>query len=40
MAMKLFESKKWPIIDVTRKSIEETAAEIMALKRKRDNANK
>ena len=40
MAMKLFESKKWPIIDVTRKSIEETAAEIMALRRKRDNANK
>lgn len=37
MAKKLFESNKWPIIDVTRKSIEETAAEIMALKRKRDN---
>jgi broad-specificity NMP kinase len=30
----------WPVIDVTRRSIEETAAEIISLlNRKRENAN-
>lgn len=29
-ARKLFSSKNWPVIDVTRRSIEETSAEIMA----------
>ena len=37
-AKKLFEKNNWPIIDVTRKSIEETAAEIMLLLRGRHNA--
>ena len=32
-AKKYFENNKWPVIDVTRKSIEETAAEIMLLYR-------
>jgi regulator of PEP synthase PpsR (kinase-PPPase family) len=30
-ARRLFSKKEWPVIDVTKKSIEETAAEIMAL---------
>ena len=34
-AKKLFESNNWPVIDVTRKSIEETAAEVMLLLRAR-----
>ena len=34
-AKKLFESSNWPVIDVTRKSIEETAAEVMLLLRGR-----
>ena len=34
-AKKLFENNNWPVIDVTRKSIEETAAEIMLLLRGR-----
>ena len=34
-AKKLFEDNNWPVIDVTRKSIEETAAEIMLLLRGR-----
>ena len=34
-AKKLFESSDWPVIDVTRKSIEETAAEVMLLLRAR-----
>ena len=34
-AKKLFESSNWPVIDVTRKSIEETAAEVMLLLRAR-----
>ena len=37
-AKKLFEKNNWPVIDVTRKSIEETAAEIMLLLRGRHNA--
>ena len=37
-AKKLFEKNNWPVIDVTRKSIEETAAEIMLLLRGRYNA--
>mgnify|MGYP001241270809 FL=1 len=35
-AKKLFESNDWPVIDVTRKSIEETAAEVMLLLRARN----
>jgi [pyruvate, water dikinase]-phosphate phosphotransferase / [pyruvate, water dikinase] kinase len=31
MSRRLFASKSWPVIDVTRRSIEETAAAIMAL---------
>lgn len=31
MARRLFTKKRWPVIDVTRRSIEETAAEIMRL---------
>ena len=34
-ANKLFKENKWPIIDVTRRSIEETAAEIIVLLQKR-----
>ena len=34
-AKKLFESSNWPVIDVTRKSIEETAADVMLLLRAR-----
>lgn len=34
-AKKFFEKNNWPVIDVTRKSIEETAAEIMLLYRAR-----
>ena len=34
-AKKLFDSSNWPVIDVTRKSIEETAAEVMLLLRAR-----
>ena len=30
-ARKLFTKQKWPVIDVTRKSVEETTAEIYAL---------
>ena len=30
-ARRLFSRKEWPVIDVTKRSIEETAAEIMAL---------
>jgi regulator of PEP synthase PpsR (kinase-PPPase family) len=30
-ARRLFSKKEWPVIDVTKRSIEETAAEIMAL---------
>ena len=37
-AKKLFENNNWPVIDVTRKSIEETAAEIMLLLRGRHTA--
>lgn len=35
-ARKLFRQNKWPIIDVTRRSIEETAAEIMFLLQRRN----
>ena len=35
-AKKLFESNDWPVIDGTRKSIEETAAEVMLLLRARN----
>ncbi len=31
MTRRLCAEKEWPLIDVTRRSIEETAAEIMAL---------
>ena len=34
-ARKLFRQNKWPIIDVRRRSIEETAAEIMVLLQKK-----
>ena len=34
-ARKLFKENKWPIIDVTRRSVEETAAEIMVLLQKK-----
>jgi len=34
-AKKIFEKNNWPVIDVTRRSIEETAAEIMSLLRQR-----
>lgn len=34
-ARRLFARNRWPVIDVTRRSIEETAAAIMALRRKR-----
>ena len=37
-AKKLFEKNNWPVIDVTRKSIEETAAEVMLLLRGRHTA--
>jgi regulator of PEP synthase PpsR (kinase-PPPase family) len=36
-ARKLFSSKGWPVIDVTKRSIEETAAEIMTLLSRRQN---
>ncbi|MAI61178.1 MAG: phosphoenolpyruvate synthase regulatory protein [Micavibrio sp. TMED27] len=40
-ARRLYSKKGWPVIDVTKRSIEETAAEIMALlQRQRDNAKK
>jgi hypothetical protein len=35
-ARKLFRRHNWPIIDVTRRSIEETAAAILALREKRE----
>ncbi len=35
-ARKLFQNNSWPVIDVTRKSIEETAAEVMLLLRARN----
>jgi [pyruvate, water dikinase]-phosphate phosphotransferase / [pyruvate, water dikinase] kinase len=34
-ARKLFESRRWPVIDVTRRSIEETAAAVLNLYRQR-----
>jgi regulator of PEP synthase PpsR (kinase-PPPase family) len=34
-AKRLFETRKWPVIDVSRRSIEETAAEVLALHRER-----
>ena len=37
-ARKLCNKNSWPIIDVTRKSIEETATSILNLKHKRDQA--
>lgn len=40
-ARKLFSSHGWPVIDVTRRSVEETAAEIMMLlQRRRQQKNK
>lgn len=30
-ALRLFRSQRWPVIDVTRRSVEETAAEVMVL---------
>lgn len=36
-ARKLFNKHKWPVIDVTKRSIEETAAEILALLQSRSN---
>ena len=35
---RLFRSRGWPVIDVTRKSIEETAASIIQLYNERDTA--
>ncbi len=35
-ARRLFSKRKWPVIDVTRRSIEEVAAAIMQLMGKRD----
>lgn len=37
-ARKLFSRRGWPVIDVTRRSIEETAAAILSLKAQRDAA--
>ena len=34
-AKRLFAARKWPVIDVSRRSIEETAAEVLALHRQR-----
>lgn len=34
-ALRLFNSRKWPVIDVTRRSIEETAATIMQMHQRR-----
>ena len=34
-AKRLFATRKWPVIDVSRRSIEETAAEVLALHRQR-----
>lgn len=34
-ALRLFNSHKWPVIDVTRRSIEETAATIMQMHQRR-----
>jgi hypothetical protein len=34
-AKKLFNARGWPVIDISRRSIEETAASIMALYRER-----
>ncbi|MBL4589712.1 MAG: kinase/pyrophosphorylase [Alphaproteobacteria bacterium] len=39
-ARKLFKENKWPIIDVTRRSVEETSAEIMVLLQKKRSADK
>ena len=42
-ARRLFSKHKWPVIDVSKRSIEETAAEVMALlqnKRDRDQQAK
>ncbi|MGB1077209.1 MAG: pyruvate, water dikinase regulatory protein [Bdellovibrionales bacterium] len=39
-ARKLFKKNKWPIIDVTRRSVEETAAEIMVLLQKKRTKEK
>ena len=36
IARKLFAEKGWPVIDVTRRSIEETAAEVLALHNRAD----
>lgn len=38
-ARRLFSKKGWPVIDVTKRSIEETAAEIMALLQNRQEKN-
>jgi hypothetical protein len=34
-ARRLFSKKSWPVIDVTRRSIEETAAEVINLRARR-----
>lgn len=39
-ARKLFSKNNWPVIDVTRRSVEETAAEIMVLLRKHTESPK
>lgn len=39
-ANKLFKENKWPIIDVTRRSVEETAAEIIVLLQKKRSKEK
>ncbi len=37
-ARKLFANKRWPVIDVTKRSVEETAAEIMVLLQQRNDS--
>jgi len=37
-ARKFYAAQDWPVIDVTRRSVEETAAEIVSMLEKRKNA--
>ena len=39
-AYKIFKQNDWPILDVTQRSVEETAAAILNLKRERDEGNR
>lgn len=38
-AMKFFRSRKWPVIDVTKRSVEETASEVMVLLQQKQEAD-